>query len=68
MANYVCSELSPMIEGHQTCLSWVEYQSSVDMLAITGDQRDMILLASLTVIFSTWCIRQVINVILQRRY
>lgn len=64
MAKYVCEELY----NNSVCLKWVEYQTSYDMLAITGEQANQIMLATITVIFGAWGIRQVLNILLQRRY
>lgn len=63
MANYVCAE--PV---GQLCNKWVEYQTSIDMLAITTQQRDEIIVASLVVIFTAWGYRQILNMLLRRRY
>lgn len=69
MPKYVCSELSsPDVNGFQHCLAWLEYSSSLDMLAITQSQADQISTALLTVIIGAWAIRQVHNAILRRRY
>lgn len=70
MANYVCSELETVrnIYGGYDCKHWLEYQTSVDMLAITEQQADMILVSSLVVVFTAWIFRQVLNLILRRRY
>lgn len=69
MANYVCTELSsPDVNGFQNCVAWTEYVNSLDMLAITQSQANMISTALLTVIFGAWAIRQIQNVILRRRY
>lgn len=63
MANYVCTQLV-----NNVCQSWAEYQTSLDMLAITTQQRDSILTATLVVIFTAWSYRQVLNMLLRRRY
>lgn len=63
MANYVCTQL---VEN--TCQSWQEFHSVIDMLAITGQQRDEILLSILALWFGAYIIRQVLNVVLRRRY
>lgn len=69
MPKYVCTELSsPSVEGLQNCLVWSEYVNSLDMLAITQSDANMISTSILFVIFATWAIRQVHNVILRRRY
>lgn len=69
MPKYVCSELSNAdVDGTQHCMVWTEYVNTLDMLAITEAQADLISTSLLLVIFSTWTIRQIHNVILRRRY
>lgn len=69
MANYVCTELStPDVNGFQNCVVWIEYVNSLDMLAITQAEANMISTSLLLVIFGAWAIRQIHNVILRRRY
>lgn len=63
MANYVCTKLVENV-----CQSWSEYQTSIDMLAITSQQRDSIIVSSLVVVFTAWAYRQVMNMLLRRRY
>ena len=41
---------------------------SADMLAITGSERDIIIASTLVLWFAAYAIRQVMNVILRRRY
>lgn len=63
MANYVCTQVVDNV-----CQQWAEYQTSIDMLAITTQQRDSIIVATLVVIFTAWSYRQVLNMLLRRRY
>lgn len=70
MAKYVCKELSNtnVFTGRQDCVQWVEYQTSIDMLAITGQQRDVISTSMLLVIFGAWVWKQALVIIQGRRY
>lgn len=64
MANYVCTDL----EGN-FCTSWVEVPPSPwQQLAITPQQADDIVNAMLLVFVTAYAIRQVMNVILNRKY
>ena len=65
MATYVCTNLVGNV-----CTNWEQAQlmNGLDYLAITQQQASELLIASLSVVFSAWLIRQVLNVILQRRY
>ena len=63
MDKYVCIQLVDNV-----CQQWQAYQTSMDMLAITGQQRDEILLSILALWFGAYIIRQVLNVVLRRRY
>lgn len=69
MPKYVCTELSNAdVDGIQTCMVWSEYVNSIDMIAITKNEADLISGALLLLIFGAWTFRQVHNVILRRRY
>lgn len=69
MPKYVCLELStPDVNGVQNCMVWTEYVNSLDMLAITKADADLISTSLLLVIFGAWAFRQIHNVILRRRY
>ena len=63
MDKYVCTQLV-----HNVCRQWQAYQTSADMLAITGSERDIIIASTLVLWFAAYAIRQVMNVILRRRY
>lgn len=63
MDKYVCVQLVDNV-----CQQWQAYQTSVDMLAITAHERNLILGAMLVLWFSAYGIRQVLNVVLRRRY
>lgn len=64
MANYVCAS----VDNANNCLQWVEYQSALDSLAITPSQASELMLGFLVAVITAYGIRQVMNVILQRRY
>lgn len=69
MPKYVCSELSNAdANGIQNCMVWTEYVNSLDMLAITKADADLISTSLMLVIFGAWTFRQIHNVILRRRY
>ena len=63
MDKYICVELV-----NNVCQKWQAYQSSVDILAITAHERDLILSATLVLWFGAYGLRQVLNVVLRRRY
>lgn len=69
MPKYVCTELSNAdVNGMQNCMVWTEYVNSLDMLAITKADADLISTSLMLVIFGAWTFRQIHNVILRRRY
>lgn len=69
MPKYVCTELSDAdVDGTQICMVWTEYSNSLDMLAITEADADLISTSLILVIFGAWTFRQIHNVILRRRY
>lgn len=63
MAKYVCVELVG-----NTCHKWQEYSNSIDMLAITQEQANLICLLLILVFVSAFKFRAVANIILGRRY
>ena len=63
MDKYICVELV-----NNVCQKWQAYQSSVDMLSITAHERYLILSATLVLWFGAYGLRQVLNVVLRRRY
>ena len=63
MDKYVCVQLVDNV-----CQQWQAYQTSIDMLAITAQERDLILASTLVLWFMAYGIRQVMNVVLRRRY
>lgn len=63
MDKYVCIQLVDNV-----CQQWQVYQTSVDMLVITAHERNLILGSMLVLWFSAYGIRQVLNVVLRRRY
>ena len=63
MEKYVCIQLVDNV-----CHQWQAYQTSIDMLAITQSERDIIITSTLVLWFAAYAIRQVMNVILRRRY
>lgn len=65
MAKYVCTNLIGNV-----CTQWEQYDNSswLDALAITRQQADEIIISSLIVVFGAWAVRQVLNLILKRRY
>jgi len=63
MAKYVCVEL---VEN--TCQQWQEYSNSIDMLAITQEQANLICLCLILVFVSGFHFRAITNLILGRRY
>lgn len=64
MANYVCTNL----EGSH-CTSWAELPPSpLQQLAITPQQADDIIMALLLVFVTAYGVRQVMNIILNRKY
>ena len=64
MAKYVCEELY----NNSICLKWVEYQTSFDMIAISGQEARLILYGSLLVVFSAVAYRHVLNLFYGRKY
>lgn len=65
MAKFACTELVGNV-----CIKWEPMQavSVLEALAITKQQADDIIVASLIVVFSAWALKQVANVIQRRRY
>lgn len=63
MAKYVCVEL---VDG--TCQKWQEYSNSLDMLAITETQADLITWGVILMFIGGYKFRAIVNIILQRRY
>lgn len=63
MAKYVCVKLVNNI-----CHEWQEYQTSVDMLAISQNQADAISLVLILVFVGAFKFRAIANIILRRRY
>lgn len=63
MAKYVCVELVD-----NSCQQWQEYSNSLDMLAITEAQADLITWAIILVFITGYKFRAVINIILGRKY
>lgn len=63
MDKYVCIQLVDNV-----CQQWQAYQTSIDMLAITQSERDIIIASTLVLWFAAYGIRQVMNIILRRRY
>ncbi|RKW43901.1 MAG: hypothetical protein D8B60_00500 [Moraxella sp.] len=63
MAKYVCVKLV-----NNTCHEWQEYQTSVDMLAISQNQADAISLVLILVFVGAFKFRAIANIILRRRY
>lgn len=64
MANYQCAK-----PHGELCHLWVEVQPSIlEQLAITPQQADDIINAMLIVFISAYAVRQVMNMILNRKY
>lgn len=64
MANYVCKQLVD-----NTCTTWVEISPLFwEHLAITSEQADQIIFSLLIVFVTAYGVRQVMNVILNRKY
>lgn len=63
MAKYVC--VKP-VRG--SCAEWQEYSNSIDMLAITQAQANLICLCLILVFVSGYHFRAITNLLLGRRY